>query len=125
MTEWDIEPGEVYGRYTASHTLLEDLITEVQEYSERFKDAETAAGGLAVGADEVAGSVLSLALLNFQTYASRRIGYLIERRNACWSGAVEATHAYVEGDLDMAAVAQRQDLWLAPDSPLLNEYGPR
>jgi hypothetical protein len=125
MTEWDIEPDEVYGRYMASHALMEDLTTEVAEYSERFQDAEAAVGWLLVGGEEVAGSVLALALLNYQNYAARRIAYLIERRNACWSGAVEATHAYAEGDFAMAAAAQRQDLWLAPDSPLLNDYGPR
>jgi hypothetical protein len=122
---WDIDHNAVYGKYTASAELVEAFNGEITEFSDHFAVVQDALGDLSVGEEQLAGLVVAHALVEFGEYAVDRLAYIQQRRDACWSGAVEATHAYVSGDLDMAAEAQRQDLWLGADSPLLDDHRPR
>lgn len=62
--------------------------------------AKSAAGG-------AGGPIVSLAIVHFASHHENTLPHLVKQTMSSLTGAVNATNAYLHGDLEMAANAQR------------------
>ncbi|KOU72007.1 hypothetical protein ADK57_10485, partial [Streptomyces sp. MMG1533] len=67
-------------------------------------------GGGGEGGEKAAGGLVALALSQYAERASKDLQYVAARAGKSLQGAVDATTAYLNGDQEMAAEAQRNAL---------------
>ena len=97
MSRWDIDPSGV--RSVVSRT-----IDRAKGFEDQAKAYETALGG----AVEASGSqIVGQALVDFATHNAQAFQFLVDRTSRVLNGAIDATAAYLDGDLTMAGNAQR------------------
>ncbi len=87
-----------------------------KSFGEHLQSAATSAGTISAeggGGGEQAGGLVALALSQYAEKAAKELQFVVARAGKSLTGAVEATTAYLNGDLEMAAEAQRKAL-LAP-----------
>jgi hypothetical protein len=96
MAAWDIDPGGVNGVLAATGGIA-------AEFDAQATALNTAIGG--AGAECSSGLVAG-ALAELAAAQSVQVDGVYRRTEACLAGAANATNAYVEGDLQMAANAQ-------------------
>ncbi|MDO0937157.1 DUF6507 family protein [Streptomyces sp. DG2A-72] len=122
MPGWDISPagvGSVVSNMGAVMKVLDDI---VQAYSGDLEGAATSAGTLAPGgaSGEHKGQtgLVAAALAEFIEGTADELQFIGVRIGKSVNGAVEATVAYQEGDLEMAAELQHRAAGLIqPDMP--------
>lgn len=97
---WDIEPGGVatvvtkVGGYVTGDG---GLVKELDNFSTHMGNAATAS----------ASAPINTALKELAGYVSPGLKGMVTKTGSCITGAVNATKAYIQGDLEMAAEAQR------------------
>ncbi|WP_214407022.1 DUF6507 family protein [Pseudonocardia lacus] len=96
MTRWDIDPAGV-------RSVLTNTEAVAQEFDGQMQTLNT---GIEGAAAQSSSEIVASALAGFAESAAADIGFVFTRTGACLSGAAQATNAYVEGDLQMAANAQ-------------------
>ncbi len=96
MSSWDISPDGV-------RTVLGRTETVAAEFETQMGDLDAALAGAAAQASS---SIVAEALAGYAESAQVDLGFVFTRTGACLAGAANATNAYVEGDLQMAADAQ-------------------
>ncbi|WP_425581072.1 DUF6507 family protein [Streptomyces thermoalcalitolerans] len=82
-------------------------------YGEHLTSAASSAGTISAegGSDgQVQGGLVALALSQYAERAAKDLQFIAARAGKSLRGAVEATKAYLEGDEQMAAQAQRKAL---------------
>lgn len=96
MSKWDIDPPGVSG-----------VVTRTGERAGGFEDATTSMSTALQGAATACGSeIVADALAGFSEHIGPSITAVAQRTGRILKGAVDATNAYVDGDLTMAATAQ-------------------
>ncbi|MFI6942929.1 DUF6507 family protein [Streptomyces sp. NPDC050418] len=116
MSGWDIRPQGVQGVLKTAGETAGGIEKQATAFGEHLKSAATSAGTVAADGAEGAdnGGLVALALSQFAEHAVKDIKFVAARAGKSLTGAVEATTAYLDGDLTMAAQAQREALG-APD----------
>ncbi|MFF5519063.1 DUF6507 family protein [Streptomyces coeruleorubidus] len=122
MPRWDITPNGVGAVVSHVGDVMKVLDDIVQAYSGDLEGAATAAGTLAPGGanGEHQGKtgLVAAALAEFIEGTADELQFIGVRVSKSVNGAVEATVAYQEGDLEMAAEVQNRAAGLVmPDMP--------
>ncbi len=122
MPRWDITPSGVGAVVSHVGDVMKVLDDIVQAYSGDLEGAATAAGTLAPGgaSGEYKGQtgLVAAALAEFIEGTADELQFIGVRVGKSVNGAVEATVAYQDGDLEMAAEAQHRASGLVmPDMP--------
>lgn len=104
MSAWDISPGGV-----------RDVLTRTHAAAMPFEGQMTSLNSALEGsAAESSSEIVGQALQGFVESIRTDLEFVFTRTGACMQAAAQATNAYVEGDLEMAANAQRSAA-AAPD----------
>ncbi|MDI9834453.1 DUF6507 family protein [Streptomyces sp. KAU_LT] len=122
MPRWDVSPSGVGSVVSNVGEVMRALDDIVQAYGKDMEGAATAAGTLAPGgaSGEHKGQtgLVAAALAEFIEGTATELQFIGARVGKTVSGAVDATVAYQEGDLEMAAEVQRRASGLVtPDMP--------
>lgn len=96
MAAWDIDPAGVGGVVASTRGVAAGFDTQTTTLNSAIDGALSESGSALV-----AGSLGDLAAAQ-----KVQVDGMAERALACFAGAANATNAYVEGDLQMAANAQ-------------------
>ncbi|MFF2653222.1 DUF6507 family protein [Streptomyces sp. NPDC058045] len=109
MTGWDITPSGVESILSLVALAADDLSKDLKGYG---KSARTAATWVGTISGQYCGEAptgpVGAAVANFITDTEGEIRFLAARTRKTMDGTVEATSAYIAGDLAMAAHAQRE-----------------
>lgn len=110
MTGWDIDPVGVRGVLETSGTHAKNLSDAGSAMQGNLEEAASAAGMITsqYGPYTSTVGVVGAALGEFLQQWGHDLLYIAERAGKSLSGAAEATGHYLEGDLDLAANAQRE-----------------
>jgi hypothetical protein len=122
MPAWDISPSGVQSVVSNVSDVMKVLDEIIQAYSGDVQGAATSAGTLAPGGagGEHKGQtgLVAAALAEFMEGTADELKFIGVRVSKSVNGAVEATVAYRDGDLEMAAEVQRRAAGLVrPDMP--------
>ncbi|WP_230885578.1 DUF6507 family protein [Streptomyces spinoverrucosus] len=122
MPGWDISPSGVGGVLSTVGDVMKVLDDIVQAYSGDLEGAATSAGTLAPGgaSGEHKGQagLVAAALAEFIEGTTDELQFIGTRIGKSVTAAVQATVAYQQGDLEMAAEAQQRAAGLVrPDMP--------
>jgi C4-dicarboxylate-specific signal transduction histidine kinase len=96
MTSWDIAPDGV-------RSVLSRTEAVAAEFETQMTDLNTALMGAAT---QSSSNIVAEALSGYAESAQADLGFVFTRTGACMTGAANATNAYLDGDLQMAADAQ-------------------
>lgn len=97
MSAWDIEPSGVQGVVGRTEAVA-------RSFEGQMTQLENALSGAAA---QSSSGIVGEALSGFAEANKNQIQFVFTRTGACLNAAVRATNAYVDGDLTMAANAQR------------------
>jgi hypothetical protein len=104
---WDIHPAgvksvvtKVAGHVTDGHGGGVTLEHELKDFGDHLQNAAVAAASEPIGT----------ALKEFVEHYSAGLKSMATKTGSCITGAVGATKAYIQGDLEMAAEAQKKAL---------------
>ncbi|WP_438948486.1 DUF6507 family protein [Streptomyces atratus] len=96
------------------------LQTYATSYGDHLSSAASSAGTISAeggdgggggeGGEKAAGGLVALALSQFAEHTTPDLKFIAARAGKSLQGAVDATTAYLNGDLEMAAEAQRKAL---------------
>jgi hypothetical protein len=122
MPAWDISPSGVQSVVSNVSDVVKVLDEIVQAYSGDVQGAATSAGTLAPGGTggehKGQSGLVAAALAEFMEGTADELKFIGVRVGKSVNGAVEATVAYRDGDLEMAAEVQRRAAGLVrPDMP--------
>ncbi|MGM9466166.1 DUF6507 family protein [Streptomyces murinus] len=109
MTGWDISPGGVESVLSLVGLAADDLGKNVKGYGTSVEEAAQSAGTISgpyCGGPPV--GPVGAAVANFTTDTESSVTFMAARIRKTMDGTVKATGAYVDGDLAMAARAQRE-----------------
>jgi histone H3/H4 len=112
---WDLKPQGI------SHVLKTtgDAASKLEKYAKAFGEHLTSAASSAgtvsaegggEGGEKAQGGLVALALSQFAEHATKDLKFVAARAGKSLQGAVDATTAYLNGDEEMAAEAQRKTL---------------
>ncbi|MFB6711806.1 DUF6507 family protein [Streptomyces sp. NPDC056358] len=120
MTGWDLKPQGISGVLKTTGEVASKLQTYATSYGDHLSSAASSAGTITAegGGDgggggkdgEAVGGLVALALSQFAEHTTPDLKFVAARAGKSLQGAVDATTAYLNGDLDMAAEAQRKAL---------------
>jgi hypothetical protein len=96
MTRWDVDPVGV-------RTVLQNTETVAKEFEGQITTLNT---GMEGAATQSSSEIVTSALGGYLESATADIAFVFTRTGACMGGAAQATNAYLDGDLEMAANAQ-------------------
>lgn len=97
MSSWDIDPAGVRG-----------VVNRTVEEAKKFEgEAKTYATAIENAAASCGSGIVAKALADFAAHHKDAFKFLVERSSKVITAGVEATQAYIQGDLEMAARAQR------------------
>jgi hypothetical protein len=122
MPAWDISASGVQSVVSNVGDVMKVLDEIVQAYSGDVQGAATSAGTLAPGGaggeHKGQSGLVAAALAEFMEGTADQLKFIGERVGKSVNGAVEATVAYRDGDLEMAAEVQHRAAGLVrPDMP--------
>ncbi|MFI9270246.1 DUF6507 family protein [Kitasatospora sp. NPDC052896] len=117
MGQWDIDPAGVGSVLSKTGTVADGLAGQAKSYGEHLQSAATSAGGLSQGGQSGSGGgkgggsqgpagLVAVALAQFAQAVDGKLNFLADRTGKSMQGAVDATKAYLTGDLQMAQDAQ-------------------
>ncbi|KNE78952.1 DUF6507 family protein [Streptomyces xinghaiensis] len=109
MTGWDITPSGVESVLSRVRTAAGELSEDISAYGESVRSAAASAGTISgpYCGDAPAGPV-GAAVVNFVNDTQSQIVFMAARTRKTMDGTVKAVTEYLEGDLEMAARAQRE-----------------
>ncbi|MFD7526910.1 DUF6507 family protein [Streptomyces sp. NPDC059849] len=122
MTGWDLKPQGIQGVLKTTGEVASKIQTYATSYGDHMTSAASSAGTITAeggGGDggggggksgEAVGGLVALALSQFAEHTTGDLKFIAARAGKSLTGAVDATTAYLNGDLDMAAEAQRKAL---------------
>jgi hypothetical protein len=121
MSGWDLQPQGIEGVLKATGEIAGHFESQVTAYSEHLQSAATNAGTISAegeggGGEKGGGGLVALALSRFAENTAPELMFMAARAGKSLTGAVEATRAYMNGDIEMAAAAQRN----ARSAPTIN-----
>ncbi|GHC72384.1 DUF6507 family protein [Streptomyces cinnamoneus] len=105
MSQWDIKPAGVRGVISRTSEVIGKLGDESTSYSTHTQSAAGHAGAL-VGPCDASQGLVGLALAAYTQHATPELAFIAVRAKKSLQGAIDATAAYEEGDLEMAANKQ-------------------
>ncbi|WEV26368.1 DUF6507 family protein [Streptomyces sp. 71268] len=108
MTGWDLQPPDIGRTLQDTVKIAKELQPQAKSFGEHLKGAATAAGTLAMGGEKPEAGLVGLALSEFAPHAEKDLRFVAARSAKSVQGASEATTAYMNGNLQMAADAQRE-----------------
>lgn len=118
MPGWDLKPQGIQGVLKTTGETASHIETHAKSYGEHLTSAATNAGTISAegggGGEKAAGGLVALALSQYAEHAATDLKFIAARAGKSLQGAVDATTAYLNGDQEMAAEAQRKAL-SAPD----------
>lgn len=113
MSAWDISPDGVRG-----------VLTRTQGVAAEFEDQIRGLDAAVQGAGaQCSSGIVADAVAGFFASARSDIEFVFTRTGACLTAAAQATNAYLEGDLEMAANAAAAAT-AAPDPAAVLPRGP-
>ncbi len=96
MSRWDIDPPGVAG-----------VVERTAGRAQGFETARASIGAALGGAAGACGSeIVAAALSGFSGHIAPSVTAVVQQTGSILNGALAATRAYVDGDLEMAATAQ-------------------
>jgi hypothetical protein len=101
VTTWNIDPHGVQGVCTRTVEVLKGFEGDSKAYGESLTGAATGCGK-----GELSAVFVMAALSGFNEHNKEALADIVKRGMASVNGAVNATKAYIHGDLKMAADAQ-------------------
>ncbi|MCC5032731.1 DUF6507 family protein [Streptomyces sp. WAC 00631] len=109
MTGWDITPSGVESVLSQVRTAAGELSEDISAYGKSVQSAAASAGTISgpYCGDAPAGPV-GAAVVNFVNDTQSQIVFMAARTGKTMDGTVKAVTEYLEGDLEMAARAQRE-----------------
>ncbi|MDT3396801.1 DUF6507 family protein [Streptomyces sp. B1866] len=115
MTGWDLKPQGIQGVLRTTGEVAGKIETYAKAYGDHLQSAATSAGTISAegggqGGEKAVGGLVALALSQFAEHTTPDLKFIAARAGKSLTGAVEATAAYLNGDLEMAADAQRKAL---------------
>jgi hypothetical protein len=128
MTGWDLKPQGIQGVLKKTGEFAGKIETYAKSYGEHLQSAASSAGTITAeggdggggggkGGEKATGGLVALALSEFAEHTSTDLKFIAARAGKSLTGAVDATTAYLNGDTEMAAEAQRKALGV-PDLDL-------
>jgi hypothetical protein len=97
MSGWDIDPAGVSGVLGKTRNVADDFEGQLTSINDAM------AGGSSNSSSEIVAKAIS----DYATSALPDIKFVVQRTSQAMTAAVKATNAYLQGDLEMAATAQR------------------
>ncbi|MDH6623413.1 hypothetical protein M2271_001200 [Streptomyces sp. LBL] len=116
MSGWDLKPQGISHVLKTTGDTASDLEKHAKAFGKHLTSAATSAGTITAeggggeGGEKAAGGLVALALSQYAERASKDLQYVAARAGKSLQGAVDATTAYLNGDQEMAAEAQRKAL---------------
>ncbi|WP_326767965.1 DUF6507 family protein [Streptomyces sp. NBC_01591] len=122
MTGWDLKPQGIQGVLKTTGEVASKIQTHATSYGDHLSSAASSAGTISAegggdggggggkGGEQAVGGLVALALSKFAEHTTPDLKFIAARAGKSLTGAVDATTAYLNGDLDMAAEAQRKAL---------------
>ncbi|WP_026253039.1 DUF6507 family protein [Streptomyces sp. PsTaAH-124] len=115
MSGWDLKPQGISGVLKTTGESASHLETYGKAFGEHLTSAATYAGTISAdsggGKDgKGQGGLVALALSQWAEHASKDLQFVAARAGKSLQGVVDATTAYLNGDEEMAARAQRAAL---------------
>ncbi|MEU8590175.1 DUF6507 family protein [Streptomyces sp. NPDC048664] len=126
MTGWDLHPQGIQQVLSETGSTASHLQTYAKEFGTFLQSAATSAGTISAdagsehggtghagsghggkGEGAPQGGLVALALSQYASHAMKDLEFIAARAGKSLQGAVDATAAYLHGDLDMAMEAQR------------------
>ncbi|MEE1668584.1 MULTISPECIES: DUF6507 family protein [unclassified Streptomyces] len=112
MTGWDLKPQGIQGVLKSTGETASHLEGQAKAYGEHLTSAASSAGTVSAeggggGGGKAQGGLVALALSQYAEHATKDLQYIALRAGKSLQGAVDATTAYLRGDEEMAARAQR------------------
>lgn len=113
---WDIDPQGVSSVVGKAATTAEGLQGQVSAFAKHLESAAKnagtidAGGGSGGGKGGQTGGLVAVALGQFAEATQATLKFMGARSGASLNGAIDATKAYLDGDLTMAADAQHKAL---------------
>jgi hypothetical protein len=104
MTSWDLDPGGIRGVVERTGREAARLESATRTYGDAMQTAAESSGS----------NLVASALAGFATHHKPTLQGMAERAGRVLNGAVNATNAYLDADLQMAANAQRS-AWEPPE----------
>ncbi|MEU9008709.1 DUF6507 family protein [Streptomyces sp. NPDC048479] len=119
VTGWDITPAGVQSVISQVREAAAGLNAGIKLYGGGVQGAMGSAGTLTFGGESAGGGgpaagLVAVALGQFAEGTETDVAFLPLRASNSANGAIEATNAYIAGNLEQAWNAQRQAM-LAPD----------
>jgi len=132
VTGWDLKPQGISTVLKATGEVASKLQAHATSYGNHLSSAASSAGTISAegggsssggggkDGEGAVGGLVALALSQFAEHTTPDLKFVAARAGKSLQGAVDATTAYLNGDLDMAAEAQRKALGavdLGPKAP--------
>ena len=114
MTGWDLKPQGISGVLKTTGETASKFETYGKSFGEHLTSAAASAGTVSAegggGGEKAQGGLVALALSQYAERASKDLQFVAARAGKSLQGVVDATTAYLNGDQEMAAEAQRKTL---------------
>ena len=112
VSGWDLKPQGIQGVLKSTGETASHLEGQAKAYGEHLTSAASSAGTVSAegGGGKAQGGLVALALSQYAEHATKDLQYIALRAGKSLQGAVDATTAYLRGDEEMAAEAQRKAL---------------
>jgi hypothetical protein len=123
VSGWDLKPQGISQVLKSTGESASHLEKYAKAYGEHLTSAATHAGTISAdagsggsggsdgqGGEKAQGGLVALALSQYAEHASKDLQWIAARAGKSLQGVVDATTAYLHGDEEMAAEAQRKAL---------------
>ncbi|MDG9716852.1 DUF6507 family protein [Streptomyces sp. DH24] len=116
MTGWDLKPQGISGVLKTTGETASKFETYGKNFGDHLTSAASSAGTISAegggggGGEKAQGGLVALALSQYAERASKDLQFVAARAGKSLQGVVDATTAYLNGDQEMAAEAQRKTL---------------
>ncbi|WP_234425822.1 DUF6507 family protein, partial [Streptomyces kebangsaanensis] len=112
MPGWDLRPQGITQVLRSTGESASKLQGYAKSYGEHLTSAATSAGTISAGSggsggEQGQGGLVALALSRYAEHAAKDLQFVAARAGKSLQGVVDATTAYLNGDQEMAAEAQR------------------
>ena len=114
MGRWDIQPAGVKGVLGRTEGVAGEFEGQMRQFNSGLQGAMT----------QCSSEIVAGAISGFADAQKSSLEFVFTRTSACMNAAAQATNAYLEGDLEMAANAQAAAT-AAPDARSDMPHGPR
>jgi hypothetical protein len=115
VSGWDLKPQGISGVLKTTGETASKFETYGKNFGDHLTSAASSAGTISAegggeGGEKAAGGLVALALSQYAERASKDLQFVAARAGKSLQGVVDATTAYLNGDQEMAAEAQRKTL---------------